>query len=76
MCAKIVEPETNCGVLTGEVVAEALCCSKLEPDDAADDYANGGQQPCFANEIPEDAPTCSTESTLHTSLLAALACVH
>ena len=76
MCAKVVEPETDCGVLTGEVVAESLCGGELEPDDAANNYADGSEQPCLTDEAPEDAPTCSTEGTLHPCLLAALACVH
>ena len=76
MCAEVVEPETDGRVLTGEVVAESFCGGELEIDDAADDYADGGQQPCLANETPEDAPACSAEGTLHPCLLAALACVH
>lgn len=52
MSAKTVEPELDGRVLTGEEVAKSFCGGELEPDDAVDDYADGGQQPCLANEAP------------------------
>lgn len=76
MRAEVVEPKTDGGVATLEVVEEAFCGGELEIDDAADDDADGGEQPCLADEAPEDVPLRRAESPTHTGLLAALACVH
>ena len=74
--AEIVEPITVDGVVTVKVTKQTAVDGKLEIDDAADDDADGGEQPRLADETPEDAPAGGSEGPLHTSLLAPLTGVH
>ena len=76
MGAEVVEPIVYGGVESAEVVAKASAGGKLEVDDAAQQDADGSEQPCLADEAPEHTPARGSKSQSHTRFLSSLTGVH